>query len=263
MDEKPEKVGPGGGRKATEPEILFGWIGRILPWIGGTTGLLLGLGLYFGLFASPADSRQGEAVRIMYVHVPSAWIAMMAYCLAAAFSLAGLVRRRPLYHIAANAVAVPGAAFTFLCLATGSLWGRPMWGVWWSWDARLTSMLILLFLYFGFIALSHSFDDRLRGWRASSILILVGAVNVPIIKFSVDWWRTLHQPSSLFAPNGPAISSEMAAPLMLMTAGFTLFFILVSLLRLRTEIAAAMIRNMRRSCSGSLADGMWRTGSQF
>ncbi|MEA4837680.1 MAG: heme ABC transporter permease CcmC [Rhodospirillaceae bacterium] len=217
----------------------------IAPWIGVLAVLLIGAGLYTALFASPPDYRQGDSVRMMYVHVPSAWIGMAAYCLIAVMSALFLLRKSSLASLTAEAAALPGAVFTFLCLATGSLWGKPMWGVWWSWDARLTSMLILLFLYIGYMALINAFDDRERGEHAGAILALAGAVNIPIIKFSVDWWRTLHQPSSLIRSSGIAIDPAMLRPLLLMVAGFTAFFAALLLLRLHTAILAATIREAR------------------
>lgn len=218
---------------------------RIIPVFAVAAVLLLGSGLYTALIGSPADLRQGETVRIMYVHVPSAWIGMLAYCLMAAASAAFLIWRHPLADLVARAAAPLGAAFTFLCLATGSLWGRPMWGTWWAWDARLTSMLILLFLYLGYIALSNAFDDHARGSKAAAILALAGFVNIPIIKYSVDWWRTLHQPSTLAAKGGPAIDPAMLLPLILMVLGFSAFFAATLLIGLKAELLAARIRALR------------------
>ena len=217
----------------------------ILPWAAGLTVLTLGAGLYLALFGSPADYQQGETVRIMYVHVPSAYMAMMVYGAIAVSSFMSLVWKHPLADMIARASAPIGAVFTFLCLLTGSLWGQPMWGTWWVWDARLTSVLILFFLYLGYIALVNAFDDPARGARPAAILALVGAVNLPVIKFSVDWWNTLHQPASLVKMDGPAIDPAMLWPLLLMAVGFTLFYICVGILRLRAEIAGARIRNLR------------------
>ena len=169
----------------------------VLPWATGLTILLIGAGLYFAFGASPADYQQGETVRIMYIHVPSAWMAMFAYAFIAVASAVGLIWKHPVAHVCALAAAPIGACFTLICLTTGSLWGKPMWGTWWVWDARLTSVLVLFFLYLGFIALANAFDDAARGEKASAILALIGAVNLPIIKFSVDWWNTLHQPASI------------------------------------------------------------------
>ncbi len=217
----------------------------IQPWTAGVTLILLALGLYFGLFDSPADYQQGESVRIMYVHVPSAWLAMAAYSTMAFASGVGLVWKHPLADLIAKAASPIGAAFTFVCLVTGSLWGKPMWGTWWAWDARLTSMLILFFLYLGHMALLNAFDDPTRGTKAAGILALAGFVNIPIIKFSVDWWNTLHQPASVSKVGMPTIDPSMLLPLMLMGVAFTTFFVTVLLIRVRSEILAAKVRAIR------------------
>ena len=214
----------------------------VLPWSLLATVGLLGAGLYLGLFASPADYQQGETVRIMYVHVPAAWMAMFVYTVVAGASATALIWRHPLAHIAAKAAAPLGAGFTFLALATGSLWGKPMWGTWWVWDARLTSVLILFFLYLGYMALYNAFEDAARGQRAAAILALVGFVNVPIIKFSVDWWNTLHQPASLTRLDSPAIDPAMLWPLLAMGAGYMTFFLTLLLLRMKSELLAARVR---------------------
>jgi heme exporter protein C len=231
------------------------------PWLVAASILLIGSGLYFALFVSPADYQQGQTVRIMYVHVPSAWLGMVGYSTIALASAVGLIWKHPLADLVAKAAAPIGASFTFLCLATGSLWGKPMWGTWWAWDARLTSMLILLFLYLGYMALQSAFDDPARGARAAAILALAGFINVPVIKFSVDWWKTLHQPASLMKMSGPALDPAMLTPLLLMVAGFTCFFAMVLLLRVRSEIVAAKIRAIRLtqihgSQEGPLVDRM-------
>jgi heme exporter protein C len=217
----------------------------ILPWSSGATVLLLAAGLYLALFASPADYQQGETVRIMYVHVPAAWMALFVYTSMAAAAAAGFVWRHPLADLFAKAAAPVGAGFTAVCLVTGSLWGEPMWGTWWVWDARLTSVLVLFFLYLGYMALVNAFDDPTRGARAGAILLLVGAVNVPVIKFSVDWWNTLHQPASVVRMGGPAIDPSMLWPLMVMALAFKAYFATVVLLRLRSELALRKIQLLR------------------
>lgn len=215
---------------------------KILPWSGGLAVAALGAGLYLSLFASPADYQQGESVRIMYVHVPAAWMALFVYTIIAAASAASLIWRHPLADLVARASAPVGAGFTFLALATGSLWGKPMWGTWWVWDARLTSVLVLFFLYLGHIALSNAFDDQSRGNRAAAILALVGFINVPIIKFSVDWWSTLHQPASVIRLDGPTLHSSMLWPLLVMALGFKLYYVSLLLLRVKSELLAARLR---------------------
>jgi heme exporter protein C len=219
----------------------------ILPWSAGLTVLLLAAGLYFALLRSPPDYQQGETVRIMYIHVPSAWMALFVYGFMAVSSASALIWRHPLADLIAKAAAPIGAGFTLICLVTGSLWGKPMWGAWWVWDARLTSVLVLFFLYLGYIALVNAFDDPTRGYRAAGILALVGVVNLPIIKFSVDWWDTLHQPASVVRLDGPSIHATMLWPLSLMALAFTAFFVTVLILRVRSEIAAAKIRNLQLS----------------
>ena len=217
----------------------------LLPWMATLTVIFLAAGLYLALFASPADYQQGQSVRIMYVHVPAAWMALFTYVGMAISAAIGLIWKHPLADLAAKGSAPIGACFTFLALLTGSLWGKPMWGTYWVWDARLTSMLVLFFLYLGYMALSSAFDDPNRGVKASSILVLVGFVNVPIIKFSVDWWNTLHQPASVIKVGGPSIDPSMLWPLLLMALGFTTYYVWVLLLRIQGEITVVKIRALR------------------
>ena len=204
-------------------------------------GLLLTVaGLYIGLFASPPDYQQGDSVRIMYVHVPAAWLGSGGYLALAVASLTALVWRHPLANVAARAIALPGALFTAICLVSGSLWGKPTWGTYWVWDARLTSMLVLLFLYLGYLALSAAEADRAEA-KGAAILSLVGTINLPIIKYSVEWWNTLHQgPSITLTKN--AIDPAMLLPLFLSLGGFTLLFAGIVLMRMRTELAATRVR---------------------
>jgi heme exporter protein C len=209
---------------------------RVLPGLTLATVLCLGVGLYLALLGSPPDYQQGETVRIMFVHVPSAWLSMAGYALLAVLGATLLVWRHPLAALMARGAAPVGACFALTCLLTGSLWGRPMWGAYWVWDARLTSMLLLFFLYLGHIALTHAFDDSERGDRSAAILALAGVINLPIIKFSVDWWNTLHQPASVTKLSGPAIHPTILMPLLWMAAAFTLLFILLVLVRTETEI---------------------------
>jgi heme exporter protein C len=215
----------------------------LLPWLAGVTALALAGGLVLGWLAPP-DYQQGDSVKIMFLHVPAAWTAMMGYGLIAVCALFSLVWRHPLSDVAAKAAAPLGAAFTFLGLVTGSLWGKPMWGAWWVWDARLTSFLLLLFLYLGLIALRGAIEDEVRAARACAILALVGAVNLPIIEFSVDWWTTLHQGESIFRAGGPTISAVFLWPLALMGAGYTLLFLTLWTVRIRTEIFERRARSL-------------------
>ncbi len=217
----------------------------VLPWAAGATVVLMIVGLYLSLFASPADYQQGDTVRIMYIHVPAAWMSLFVYTNMAIAAAVGLVWKHPLADLFTKAAAPIGAGFTALCLITGSLWGEPMWGTWWVWDARLTSVLILFFLYLGYMALVNAFDDPTRGAKAGAILVLVGVVNVPIIKFSVDWWNTLHQPASVVRMGGPSIDPSMLWPLLMMGLAFTAYFVTVVLLRVRSEIAARKIQTLR------------------
>ena len=217
----------------------------VVPWMAGATVIAGAAGLYLGLFQAPADYQQGESVRIMYVHVPAAWMALFCYTSMAAASATGLIWKHPLADLAARSTAPIGACFTFLALITGSLWGKPMWGTWWVWDARLTSVLVLFFLYLGYMALVNAFDDPARGAKAAAVLALVGFVNVPIIKFSVDWWNSLHQPASVLKMGGPSIDPSMLAPLLLMALAFTTYYFWVLLVRLRAEIISGKIRAIR------------------
>jgi heme exporter protein C len=218
----------------------------LVPWLGGLTLLCLGTGLYLGLFWAPADYQQGESVRIMYVHVPAAWMAMFCYTSMAISAAVALIWKHPLAHVAGKATAPVGAVFTFLALATGSLWGKPMWGTWWVWDARLTSVLILFFLYIGYMALYNAFDNHQRGAKAAAILAMVGFINVPIIKFSVDWWNTLHQPASVIRMDGPSIHPSMLWPLLFMAIGYTLFYVWVLIIRIDADVTAGKIRAIRQ-----------------
>jgi heme exporter protein C len=217
--------------------------GTLLPWLGGASIALLAAGLYLG-FTAPPDYQQGDTVRVMFIHVPAAWTAMMGYGLMAVASLIGLVWRHPLADVAAKSAAPLGALFTALGLITGSLWGRPMWGAWWVWDGRLTSFLLLLFLYLGYIALWNAIEDETRAAKACAILALVGAVNLPIIEFSVDWWTTLHQGESIVRAGGPLISAVYLWPLFAMALGYTFLFLTLWMIRIRTEIVVRRARSL-------------------
>lgn len=218
---------------------------RILPWSAGIAAATLAVGLVWGLVFAPADYQQGDTVRIMYVHVPAAWMALFAYTFIAAASAVALIWKHPLADLAAKAASPIGMSFTLIALVSGALWGKPMWGAWWVWDARLTSVLVLFFLYLGHIVLFDAFEDPARGAKSAAVLALVGVVNVPIIKFSVDWWNTLHQPASVVRLDGPAIHLSMLVPLLLVAVGFTAYFVSVLLLRIRSELLARKIRALQ------------------
>ena len=229
--------------------------GAALPYLTVCAIVSTAIGLGWGLFGAPADWQQGDAVRIMYVHVPSAWLASAGYTGLAVCSVLSLVWRHPLADLAAAEISPVGAGFTALCLATGSLWGKPMWGAWWVWDARLTSVLVLFFLYIGHVALVRAFDDPTKGYRAGAILALVGAVNLPIIKFSVDWWNTLHQPASISLTGAPAMALDMLWPLLISAIGFTLCFAAIVVARTRAAVMERRIRGllMARAASDNAA----------
>ena len=222
--------------KYASPKFFYALAGTLIPWTAAVTLLLLLAGLYLGLFVAPADYQQGESYRIMFVHVPAAWMSMFIYVLMAGAGAVALVWNIKLAEIFASSCAPIGASFTFLALATGALWGKPMWGTWWAWDARLTSELILFFLYIGYMALQASIDDPRRAARAAAILALVGVVNIPVIHFSVEWWNTLHQPASVSKIGAPSIHPSMIAPLLLMAFAFKFYFLSTALLRMRNEI---------------------------
>jgi heme exporter protein C len=214
-----------------------------VPWLFGVSAVFLGVGVYLALFVVPPEQQQGDAVRIMFVHVPAAWIGMGAYALMAICSVWALVNRHPLADLAAREAAPLGALFTALALITGSLWGKPMWGTYWVWDARLTSFLLLFFLYVGYIAFWNVTEDETRAARGAAILAIVGAVNLPIIKFSVDWWNTLHQGESIFRSGGPVIAGIFLWPLFIMVAGYTALFTALWIVRIRTAILRRIIRS--------------------
>ena len=218
------------------PKRFYGLARGIGRWCGWAS-LLVGMaGLYYSLFASPADYQQGESVRIMYVHVPAAWLSMLAYMVIAAASVVTLVWRIKVADILAGASARIGAWFTFLALITGSLWGKPMWGTWWIWDARLTSELILLFLYLGYIGLRSAIEERETAARAAAVLALVGVINIPIIHYSVEWWNTLHQGATVTKFDKPSIDWSMLRPLLLMALAYTLFYVHILLRWARIEL---------------------------
>ena len=222
--------------KFSSPPHAYRLAGRLAPWFGWPAFLLIVAGLYGGLVLAPPDYQQGDAFRILYVHAPSAWMSMFIYATMSVAAAIGLVWRIKLAHAVAAASAPVGAWFTFVALTTGAVWGKPMWGTWWVWDARLTSELILLFLYVGLIALRASIDDRDRADRASAVLAIVGVVNLPIIHYSVYWWNTLHQGATITKLGKPSITGEMLWPLLTMMVAFTLYYGSVLMLRLRAEI---------------------------
>ena len=226
------------------PSRFLAFANRAIPWLGGVTVIVLAFGLNQALNA-PNDYQQGDTVKIMYLHVPSAWLGMLCWGVMTVAALGTLVWRHPLADVAAKAAAPIGAGFTLLCLVTGSLWGRPEWGTYWVWDARLTSELLLLLLYLGVIALWRTVEDPSRAARAVAILTLVGAIDLPIIKFSVDWWNTLHQGASVFRLGGSTIDPAMLVPLLIMAVGFTLLFVTLHLAAMRNEILRRRVRTLR------------------
>ena len=225
------------------PTVFLTLVKRTLPALALITLGLFVVGLAMA-FRTPPDYQQGETVKIMYIHVPTAWLSTFIYGVMALASLGTLVWRHPLADAAQKAAAPIGAVFTFVCLVTGSLWGKPMWGTYWVWDARLTSVLVLFILYLGLIALSRSIDDPGKAARATAILTLVGTVNLPIIKFSVDWWNTLHQPASVFRMGGPTIAPELLWPLLVMALAFTFLFLCLHLMSIRNEILRRRIARL-------------------
>jgi heme exporter protein C len=222
--------------KLASPRYFYDFAGRLIPWLGWLTLLLMLAGLYTGLVTAPADYQQGESYRIMFVHVPAAWMSMFVYMVMAVAGAIGLIWKIKLADVMAASCAPIGASFTFIALVTGSLWGKPMWGTWWQWDARLTSELILLFLYFGVIALRAAIEDKRTAARAAAVLALVGVINIPIIHYSVEWWNTLHQPASIAKFGKPSIHRDMLIPLLIMALGFKTLFGMVVLMRARNEV---------------------------
>ncbi len=226
------------------PTRFLNLVRILLPWLWVVTIALFIAGLWLS-FAAPEDYQQGRTVRIMFIHVPSVWVAMFAYMVMVSSALGVLVWRHPLADVAARAAAPLGAAFTFLGLITGSIWGKPMWGTWWVWDARLTSFLVLLIIYLGLIALWRAIEEPAAAARPAAVFILIGAINVPIIKFSVDWWNTLHQPASVFRADGPTLSPEFLWPLMVMALAYSMLFLTLHLMTMRNEILRRRIRSLQ------------------
>ncbi len=222
--------------KYASPMHFFALARALTPWLFGISLVLFGVGLVWGLFLAPADYQQGESFRIIYVHVPSAWLSMFAYLVMAGGGALSLVWKIKLGDVIARAAAPLGASFTALALVTGALWGKPMWGTWWVWDARLTSELLLLFLYLGYLALQSAIEDRRAAARAGAVLAVVGIVNIPIIHYSVVWWSTLHQPATITKMGAPTMATSMLIPLLIMAFAFQLFFLALLLVRARCEI---------------------------
>ena len=232
-------------QRLANPTQFMGLSARLLPWVAALAAAIIAYGLYLAFFVAPPDYLHGEIARIMFIHVPSAWMAMACYALIAVSAFGLLVFRHPLADVSAKAAAPIGAAFTFLALFTGSLWGKPAWGTYWVWDARLTSVLILFFLYLGLIALRSSIEDETLASKLTAILALVGIVMLPIIKFSVDWGNTLHQPSSVLKLGGPTIHSSILTPLLVMGAGFLVLFIAMHLKAMRNEILRRRVKALQ------------------
>jgi heme exporter protein C len=225
------------------PSRFLALCDRVLPWLSAAALVAFAFGVSQAYLA-PDDYQQGATVKIMFIHVPAAWLGIFAWVVMSAAALGTLVWRHPLADVAAKAAAPIGAAFTLMCLVTGSLWGRPMWGTYWVWDARLTSVLVLFLMYLGVIALWRTIDDPTQAARAAAVLTLVGAINIPIIKFSVDWWNTLHQPASVLRLGGPTIHPTILVPLIVMSVAFTLLFLTLHLAAMRNEIMRRRVRTM-------------------
>ena len=232
-------------QRLANPTRFMALSGKILPWLTAAAVAVVLYGLYLTFFVAPEDYQQGQTVKIMFIHVPSAWLAMMGYLMIAISSFGLLVFRHPLADVSAKAAAPIGAAFTLLALITGSLWGKPMWGTYWVWDARLTSVLILLFLYLGLMALRSSIEEETLAAKQTAVLGLAGVVILPIIKFSVDWWNTLHQPASVVKLDGPAIHSSILYPLMVNAIGFSLLFFALHMKGMRNEVLRRRVKALR------------------
>jgi heme exporter protein C len=225
------------------PSRFLAISGRAVPWLSAATVLVFAIGV-IQIYLAPNDYQQGATVKILFIHVPAAWLGIFGWLLMSAAALGTLVWRHPLADVAGKAAAPIGSAFTLMCLVTGSLWGRPMWGTYWVWDARLTSVLVLFLMYLGVIALWRTIEDPTQAARAAAVLTLVGAINVPIIKFSVDWWNTLHQPASVLRFGGSTIHPAILVPLIVMAIAFTLLFLTLHLAAMRNEIMRRRVRSM-------------------
>jgi len=233
----------------SSPQAFYAPAGKMIPWFAAAAAILAALGLYIGLFAAPTDFQQGDAYRIIFVHVPASWMSMFAYVVMAAWAGVGLVFNARLSGMMASALAPTGALFAFLSLWTGALWGKPTWGTYWVWDARLTSELVLFFLYVGFLALQAAIDDPRRADKAGAVLALVGVVNIPIIYFSVQWWNTLHQGASVSVTRAPSMATTMFTGMIVIVLAFWMYAIAVSLARVRAiilerERRAAWVREL-------------------
>jgi heme exporter protein C len=238
--------------RLAHPGQFLKWSSYVTKPLAAATLLLFAAGLWFAFFNSPEDYQMGNTVRIMYVHVPNAWLSQFVYALMAVSAIGTLVWRHPLADVSMKAAAPLGAAFTAMALFTGALWGRPTWGTYWEWDGRMTSTLILLLMYLGLIALWRAFDDQLRAAKIIAVLTLIGALNIPVIKFSVDWWNTLHQPASVFRPDGPTMPGSILTPLLVMTLAFTALFVSLHFTAMRTEILSRRANSLaRRSARAS------------
>jgi len=237
--------------RLASPPHIYRIAGVLVPWFAWPAGLLIIGALYAGLVLAPPDYQQGEGFRIIYVHAPSAWLSVMIYAVMAGAAAVGLIWRMKVAHAVAASCAGIGASFTVVSLLTGMLWGKPMWGTYWVWDPRLTAQLVLLFLYFGYMALRAGIDDLGRADRASAVLAIIGIVNLPIIRYSVEWWNSIHQAPSVMKMARPSMPMDMLLPLLAMLLGFTLYFAAVLLVRLRAEIlrrerSAAWLREALR-----------------
>jgi len=235
--------------RLAHPGQFLSWSRLIVMPLAVLTALCFAVGLWVAFFNSPEDYQMGDMVRVMYIHVPNAWLSQFVYGLMAASALGTLVWRHPLADVANKAAAPLGAAFTALALFTGALWGRPTWGTFWEWDGRMTSTLVLLLIYLGIVALWRAFDDQLRAGRVVAIVTLVGAINIPVIKFSVDWWNTLHQPASVFTAEGPKMPLSILTPLLVMMLAFTLLFLTLHMVGMRTEILRRRAETMSRQAA--------------
>jgi heme exporter protein C len=232
-------------QKFANPTNFLKIANAVLPYIWIVTAILFALGLYGALITSPADEKHGEAVRMMYVHVPAAWMGMFVYCAMAFFSAVAIIYRHPLADAAAKTAAPIGAVFCFLALVTGSLWGKPGWGTYWVWDARITSMFVLMLFYLGYIALWQSIEEPTRAAAIARVVAIVGVINVVIVKFSVEWWHTLHQGASVLKMGGSTIDRSMLWVLLTMAVAYTILFLALHLTAIRSEIAARKLRQAR------------------